>query len=121
MILHYGARYGSGLRVCFSDFNREVLDQVTIPNVQLNVEERHWPLAEFFSGDWGSLSPLLEEVMVVTVFWDGFLPGEKGGWDQAVVHMWPGLTGRVGDRRGWQKSVRTSSVVCFRFEWGISC
>lgn len=53
----------AGLRVCFSDFNREVLEQVTIPNVRLNVEERHWPLAEFFSGDWGSLSPLLEEVM----------------------------------------------------------
>lgn len=51
--------------MCFSDFNREVLEQVTIPNVRLNVEERHWPLAEFFSGDWGSLSPLLEEVMVV--------------------------------------------------------
>eukprot|EP00752_Nemacystus_decipiens_P002997 g2780.t1 len=50
-----------GWRVCFSDFNREVIEQVTIPNVRLNVEERHWPLAEFFSGDWGSLSPLLEE------------------------------------------------------------
>ncbi|CAM9791234.1 unnamed protein product [Pylaiella littoralis] len=50
-----------GLRVCFSDFNREVIEQVTIPNVKLNVEERYWPLAEYYSGDWNSLSPLLEE------------------------------------------------------------
>lgn len=48
--------------MCFSDFNREVLEQVTIPNVRLNVEERYWSLAEYFSGDWESLSPLLEEV-----------------------------------------------------------
>lgn len=53
------------MRVCFSDFNREVLEQVTIPNVRLNVEEHRWPLAEFFSGDWASLSPLLEEVRMV--------------------------------------------------------
>ncbi|CAM9702137.1 unnamed protein product [Scytosiphon promiscuus] len=50
-----------GCRVCFSDFNREVIEQVTIPNVRLNVEERYWPLAEFYSGDWTSLSPLLKE------------------------------------------------------------
>ncbi|CAB1097197.1 unnamed protein product [Ectocarpus sp. CCAP 1310/34] len=50
-----------GVRVCFSDFNREVIEQVTIPNVRLNVEAHHWPLAEYYSGDWSSLSPLLEE------------------------------------------------------------
>lgn len=54
----------AGCAVCFSDFNGEVLEQVTIPNVRLNVEEHHWPLAEFFRGDWGSVSPLLEQVMV---------------------------------------------------------
>lgn len=58
---------GAGLRVCFSDFNREVIEQVTIPNVKLNVEERYWPLAEYYSGDWNSLSPLLEEVMPCAV------------------------------------------------------
>lgn len=51
-----------GWHVCFSDFNREVLDKVTIPNVRLNVEERNWPLADYYSGDWASLSPLLDEV-----------------------------------------------------------
>ncbi|CAM9632514.1 unnamed protein product [Ectocarpus sp. 8 AP-2014] len=50
-----------GVRVCFSDFNREVIEQVTIPNVRLNVEAHHWSLAEYYSGDWSSLSPLLEE------------------------------------------------------------
>jgi len=55
----------AGWRVCFSDFNREVLEHVTIPNVRLNVEERYWSLAEYFSGDWDSLSPLLKEVMKV--------------------------------------------------------
>lgn len=50
-----------GWRVCFSDFNREVLDEVTIPNVRLNVEERSWPLADYYSGDWSTLSPLLDE------------------------------------------------------------
>lgn len=49
--------------MCFSDFNREVIEEVTIPNVRLNVEERHWSLAEYYSGDWTSLSPLLEQVM----------------------------------------------------------
>lgn len=51
-----------GMQVCFSDFNAEVIDQVTVPNVRLNVDERHWRLAEYYSGDWGSLSPLLDEV-----------------------------------------------------------
>lgn len=51
-----------GWRVCFSDYNREVLEEVTIPNVRFNVEERSWPLADYYSGDWASLSPLLDEV-----------------------------------------------------------
>lgn len=65
-------RDGAGLRVCFSDFNREVIEQVTIPNVKLNVEERYWPLAEYYSGDWHSLSPLLAEVMQV-LSWGGIM------------------------------------------------
>lgn len=51
-----------GFHVCFSDFNREVIEQVTVPNVRLNVEERYWDLAEYYSGDWSSLSPLLDKV-----------------------------------------------------------
>lgn len=44
-----------------------MIEQVTIPNVKLNVEERYWPLAEYYSGDWNSLSPLLQEVVPCVV------------------------------------------------------
>ncbi|CAN0209859.1 unnamed protein product [Ascophyllum nodosum] len=50
-----------GFQVCFSDFNSEVIEQVTVPNVRLNVPDRFWDLAEYYSGDWNSLSPLLDE------------------------------------------------------------
>lgn len=50
-----------GMHVCFSDFNREVIEQVTVPNVRLNVQQEYWNMAEYYCGDWGSLSPLLDE------------------------------------------------------------
>lgn len=50
------------MQVCFSDYNSEVIEQATMPNVRLNVEEGKWCLAEYYCGDWGSLSPLLDEV-----------------------------------------------------------
>lgn len=51
----------AGFRTCFSDFNREVIERVTVPNVRLNVPEHHQRLAEYYCGDWSSLSPLLYE------------------------------------------------------------
>lgn len=50
------------MRVCFSDYNSEVIEQVTIPNVHLNLAEKNWRDAEYYCGDWGSLSPLLSQV-----------------------------------------------------------
>lgn len=48
--------------MCFSDFNSEVIEQVTMPNVRLNVPDHYWDRAGYYSGDWSSLSPLLEDV-----------------------------------------------------------
>lgn len=48
--------------MCFSDFNSEVIKQVTVSNVRLNVPDHYWDRAEYYSGDWSSLSPLLDDV-----------------------------------------------------------
>lgn len=53
---------GIGMHVCFSDFNSEVIEQTTVLNVRLNVPQECWDNAEYYCGDWGSLSPLLEQV-----------------------------------------------------------
>jgi hypothetical protein len=47
--------------VDFSDYNREVLEELTMPNVLLNVPEKTTsdestpPETRFFAGDWGAL------------------------------------------------------------------
>lgn len=50
--------------VHFQDYNPEVIDCVTIPNVLLNTEPEHWNEIEnrvrFYSGDWSQLWSILE-------------------------------------------------------------
>jgi hypothetical protein len=46
--------------VDFSDYNREVLEELTMPNVLLNVptkttSDESSPETRFFAGDWGAL------------------------------------------------------------------
>ncbi|XP_063826287.1 histidine protein methyltransferase 1 homolog isoform X2 [Ostrinia nubilalis] len=53
-----------GSKVTFQDYNREVLEYVTIPNVILNIEEEDaWEQelkkCNFFSGDWSSFNKKL--------------------------------------------------------------
>eukprot|EP01104_Vermistella_antarctica_P000677 TRINITY_DN10811_c0_g1_i1.p1 TRINITY_DN10811_c0_g1~~TRINITY_DN10811_c0_g1_i1.p1 ORF type:complete len:348 (-),score=68.01 TRINITY_DN10811_c0_g1_i1:495-1538(-) len=61
----------SGARVHFQDYNREVLERVTIPNVMRNIVafakdddevEEIRQRARFFSGDWNSFNELLTEI-----------------------------------------------------------
>lgn len=90
-----------GMQVCFSDFNSEVIDQVTVPNVHLNVEERYWHLAEYYSGDWSSLSSLLDDVRRSRPYRDGRRRG------RGKRNVGPGIEGiilaliRIGCMRGF--------------------
>lgn len=45
--------------VHFQDYNEEVIQRLTIPNVLLNADERKLGSCRFFSGDWESLKSLL--------------------------------------------------------------
>ncbi|CAM9221117.1 unnamed protein product [Discosporangium mesarthrocarpum] len=51
----------NGCRVCFSDYNREVLVHATMANVRAQVPNSLWDRATYYCGDWGDLSRLLEE------------------------------------------------------------
>ncbi|KAJ8024474.1 Histidine protein methyltransferase 1-like [Holothuria leucospilota] len=43
-------------QVCFQDFNKEVLNYLTIPNVRLNIGDRDISeTCQFISGDWGQI------------------------------------------------------------------
>jgi len=62
------AALGGAREVCFQDYNEEVLDAATKPNVDANVNARlasnadaaSLPALRYFAGDWGSLAgPLL--------------------------------------------------------------
>ena len=57
-----------GAHVDFQDYNSEVIDRLTIPNVLLNAPrtedddgDQGLPECRFFSGDWGALNQLLPE------------------------------------------------------------
>lgn len=53
--------FSRGAQVHFQDYNVEVIDNVTIPNVLLNVPESQTPTeTRFFSGDWSSFRSLAE-------------------------------------------------------------
>ncbi|KAL0883290.1 hypothetical protein ABMA27_016707 [Loxostege sticticalis] len=61
-----------GANVTFQDYNKEVLEYVTIPNVLLNIEvedERELQLKKcrFFSGDWGSFNEKLGDTDVFSI------------------------------------------------------
>ena len=49
-------------RVTFSDYNKEVLELATCPNVQRNVNPQLFQKAEFYAGAWSSMSRYMEEV-----------------------------------------------------------
>ena len=56
-----------GAEVHFQDYNREVLTQLTMPNVNVNISRllpagRSRPRTRFFSGDWGNVSNLLSRM-----------------------------------------------------------
>nr|SVE92612.1 EOG090X0C09 [Megafenestra aurita] len=51
--------------VHFQDYNAEVLELVTIPNVMLNEHLNVMGTAKFFAGDWGSLSQILGSYDVI--------------------------------------------------------
>ncbi|OWZ16922.1 hypothetical protein PHMEG_0009211 [Phytophthora megakarya] len=48
-------------RVVFSDYNKEVLELTTCPNVLRNVQQSY-DRAEFYAGAWSSMSTFMEEV-----------------------------------------------------------
>lgn len=51
-----------GANVDFQDYNSEVMDRLTMPNVLLNapMDNSQIPESRFFSGDWESFRKLLE-------------------------------------------------------------
>ncbi|CAI5728500.1 unnamed protein product [Peronospora destructor] len=49
-------------RVTFSDYNKEVLELTTCPNVLRNVDKQVFKKAEFYAGAWSSMSRYMEEV-----------------------------------------------------------
>nr|SVE73156.1 EOG090X0C09 [Ceriodaphnia reticulata] len=51
--------------VHFQDYNAEVLDLVTIPNVILNGNPEMTGKTRFFAGDWGSLAQMLKNYDIV--------------------------------------------------------
>eukprot|EP00761_Pharyngomonas_kirbyi_P007599 gb/GECH01007609.1/.p1 GENE.gb/GECH01007609.1/~~gb/GECH01007609.1/.p1 ORF type:complete len:315 (+),score=83.00 gb/GECH01007609.1/:1-945(+) len=51
-----------GANVIFQDYNQEVIQNLTIPNVLLNVDEKTaQDRTEFFSGDWNKMEQLLSQ------------------------------------------------------------
>ncbi|XP_047532968.1 histidine protein methyltransferase 1 homolog [Vanessa atalanta] len=54
-----------GALVTFQDYNKEIIEYCTIPNVLLNMEEEQideeTKSSKFYSGDWASFDQLLEE------------------------------------------------------------
>ncbi|XP_039752856.1 histidine protein methyltransferase 1 homolog isoform X2 [Pararge aegeria] len=57
--------------VTFQDYNKEILEHCTIPNVLLNIEEEEREdeikRCKFYSGDWASFDELLEESEVFDI------------------------------------------------------
>ncbi|XP_063623916.1 histidine protein methyltransferase 1 homolog [Cydia splendana] len=57
--------------VTFQDYNKEILECVTIPNVLLNIEENEKSLdiskCKFYSGDWASFNNKLEDTEVFDI------------------------------------------------------
>ncbi|CAH0486111.1 unnamed protein product [Peronospora farinosa] len=49
-------------RVTFSDYNKEVLELTTCPNVLRNVDKQLFKKADFYAGAWSSMSRYMEEV-----------------------------------------------------------
>ncbi|CAG9786622.1 unnamed protein product [Diatraea saccharalis] len=60
--------FTKGANVTFQDYNKEVLEYVTIPNVLLNIEDEerkeHIKKCTFYSGDWASFNNNLMENVV---------------------------------------------------------
>ncbi|CAI5734349.1 unnamed protein product [Hyaloperonospora brassicae] len=56
---------GAGL-VTFSDYNKEVLELTTCPNVRRNVGEQMFSRAEFYAGAWRGMSRYMETVELKT-------------------------------------------------------
>ena len=57
----------AGAAVDFQDYNGEVLQMLTIPGVLANWQANHGvesspPPVKYFSGDWGTMGPLLREL-----------------------------------------------------------
>lgn len=67
----YALCHGGARHVHFQDYNAEVLELVTIPNVLLNIDEtqpseqKHLDKLKFFSGDWASLEEKLDSYDVI--------------------------------------------------------
>eukprot|EP00644_Phytophthora_capsici_P001352 jgi/Phyca11/104914/e_gw1.10.63.1 len=54
-------------RVVFSDYNKEVLELTTCPNVLRNVkDEEMYSKAEFYAGAWSSMSQYMKEVELLS-------------------------------------------------------
>jgi len=49
-----------GAKVLFNDYNHDVIEETTIPNVLLNKPNRE-DCSEYYSGDWASLEDILEK------------------------------------------------------------
>ncbi|XP_041979432.1 histidine protein methyltransferase 1 homolog [Aricia agestis] len=54
-----------GAKVTFQDYNKEIIENVTVPNVLLNTEEEDTEysidMCKFYSGDWESFNEKLED------------------------------------------------------------
>ena len=61
----YALQQGAGL-VTFSDYNKEVLELTTCPNVRRNVGEQTFSRAEFYAGAWRGMSRYMETVELKT-------------------------------------------------------
>ncbi|CAI5729566.1 unnamed protein product [Hyaloperonospora brassicae] len=61
----YALQQGAGL-VTFSDYNKEVLELTTCPNVRRNVGEQMFSRAEFYAGAWRGMSRYMETVELKT-------------------------------------------------------
>ena len=64
--------------VWFSDYNEDVLTEITIPNVLLNVPAGEKTVTRFFSGDWRSLEEnfLSKEIVAESLKFDLILTSE---------------------------------------------
>uniref|UniRef100_A0AAV1UB55 protein-histidine N-methyltransferase n=1 Tax=Peronospora matthiolae TaxID=2874970 RepID=A0AAV1UB55_9STRA len=61
----YALQQGAEL-VTFSDYNKEVLELTTCPNVRRNVDEQMFERAEFYAGAWSGMSQYMETVELKT-------------------------------------------------------